>query len=220
MRLLLCAFCLAGFEATVCAEEVIVTGLLTMPDGKPAPGLRVKLYARSLFQTSELSTASGVYTITKRINVDPKVFDVWYVLCENGEYSAYGPVILERKSDTTLQASVDLRLQLTPRGRLDSNQAYKTIRQRILIEAIKVYGGEINLEEGNRQTTIAIGSVFQRTDLGEDPRASTRLMFISLRQTYDTNLPRLEILKEEKFDSVAGWKERQDFEVPKKPKGL
>lgn len=219
-RLLLCVFCLAVFEATVCAEEVIVTGLLTMPDGKPAAGLQVKLYAKSLFQTSQLSTASGVYTITKRVNVDPKTLGSWYVLCENGQYSAHEQVILERKSDTTLQASVDLKLQVATSGRLDSNQAYKIIRQRIFIDAIKVYGGEIKMEEGEQQTTIAVSEVFKRTDLGEDPRASTRLMYLSLRQTYDTNLPRFEILKEEKFDNVAGWKERNDFEVPKKPKGL
>src|SRR6185369_7929676 len=118
-RLLLCVFCLGAFVATVSAEEVIVTGLLTLPDGKPASGLKVKLYAKNLFQTSELSTASGVYTITKRINVDPKAFSAWYVLCENGEYLAYQPVILERKSETTLQASVDLTLQLVPKGKLD-----------------------------------------------------------------------------------------------------
>lgn len=76
------------------------------------------------------------------------------------------------------------------------------------------------MEEGDRQSTIAISEVFQRTDLGEDPEGSTRLMLTSLRKTYDDNLPKLEILKAEKFDSVAGWKERRDFEVPKKSKGL
>jgi len=197
--LVLCLLCLLGVQSTARAATVIVTGLLSNPDGTPAAGYQVKLYAKDLALESDRTSEKGTYQVVKRINVDPATLGTaWYVACETDKMMAVKRIVLELKSDDTLRAKVDLTLEIPKQGKLTVNEALELIDKISLLHSIRVYAGEQTMTVANSEATEVIARILGRTDLGEDPTLNKRKIAQALLETFDRRLTPLPLVANEK----------------------
>jgi hypothetical protein len=231
MRVIVLLFFILNLGAVcVRADTAVVSGVLLDVNGRTrAGGYTVKIYAGKpgVGEASDTTSSFGVFTVVKE-NVDSAALSgggsSWYLVCDQGDKKASLPLVFERRPSNIWQAKVqDLKLVSTSLGQYTPTEVVETFQTLATIQAIKMKFEPSQSAIANEQFAGTAAQILGRTDLGLDPEATLRAIGKTLRQNYDSNLPRLPALNEDKFvllikrDEYKELLRNQDREPPFRP---